>query len=565
MFSDNGDLDQINDIVSNRVLEETKDITTVVFEKSVIEGVVLQHLNLLFSFNKKKKCDFNKFHILKGASVIIGGLAGVPYISAAKQYAGDNSTLGYFYASGAVIPFGTLTIWSLLNYIEYIRQDIYSKHKSKKCTLVLAIVPLSLATCAALPGTIISLNYNQNIVYSVVAFLNDFIAETCSYNILLRNIYNKTLEKYKHADHIRKIKDHIKKRLEIGIRVIISKSSDEINEFLERNKIMKYYIEDSVDCINSIDFIHETISESKTIILKRNNSLRAYNTLRNISYFLSAILPLMWGVTVFRLVKDELQEEIGVDSISWIIAALSSISIYFLEAYLTNFIFSKLYDFMLNIVSNSYKRSLSQKYYLKTTLAFKMLGLVVSGFSFGAKAEIVERSYSSIYRDIVLPFVIGSTILYTMSATFDFIPSFINTILEKFGKSEEKYLAKLVRIVNSFNIALENSSIEDFKQFLEDLDVDKLISENAEDIDFCNALEVYKETKNIIVDVENYGKQDDQIIDQYLKDTEIVADEPPDDNQSVTYLYDNLIEKHSLKKLTTVKESNTVKSRKFEI
>lgn len=536
-----------------KILEEIDGPVIIHCEEIPFEDLILQHLNFLFSFNGKKNSDFTKFDLLKGASVIIGSLSGVPYMSPANQYAGDNLILGYIYAGSTVVPFGALTVWSLLNYIEHVQQDIDSKYKSKKCTLSLAVIPLCLAACAALPGTIISLNYNQNISYSVIAFLNDFIAETCSYNISLRNFHNKIMEKYKHAGHIRELKNQIKKRLQIGTQVVINKSSEEINEFLIKYKISEFFLEDFNTPINSIDFIRELIFMSKMIVLKRNSSTYSNSVFKYTSYFLSAVLPLTWGITILKLVHDEIQKEINIDSISWTIAALSSISIYFLEAYLTNFIFSKTYNSLLNFYSDSYQKNISQKYYLKTVIFTEIFALIASGFSFAAKAKVVDKEYSGVYNNIAVPFVIASTIIFTMSAVLDFIPNFINSILEKFGRTEEKYLAKLVKIVNSFNVALENSAIEDFKKFLQTINIDRLIDENSEDVEFFKSLRLYKESekllfpdKDLLSEKKNNQVKEDVDLDPYKTAGE---DHNKKSNQ-ITLYYSNLTEKTRLLKLT---------------
>lgn len=117
----------------------------------------------------------------------------------------------------------------------------------------------------------------------------------------------------------------------------------------------------------------------------------------------------------------------------------------------------------------------------------------MSCFSFAAKAEVIE-SYGGAYHKFFIPVVIGSTILFTMSAVLDCIPNFINLISEKFGQSEERCLAKCMKIINAFNITLENSSIKDFEDFLESLNMDRLVKESVGDMKLSHYLKLYKET-----------------------------------------------------------------------
>ena len=488
------DYEKLNSNTSDIDLEAGSSHYNLTASKS---GVILKHLDFLFlSHREKYDTPPNVYasYALKGASSVVGCLAGLPFMSPAEQYGGDNLLLRYMYAVSTVLPFGALTAWSLFNYIEYLQHDVYSQHKSKKLGLVLAVIPLGLAGCAALPGSIISLRYNQNIAYSIIAFLNDFIVEACAYNLLLRKTYSKIFENNKHNVCLLSIKNQIKKRLDLGMHSIINKSSIEINEFLTQNKMLDFFLEDSNYSMNVVELIHAIIIESKPFIVKEDDSCtHLHYVFEYTNYCLSAFLPLVWGITVLTLVQSEIQEKTNSYILSWSTAILSSLSIYYIESYLTNRILSKAYIFSLSFISGYYQKSLSQKYHLKKTLALIALGIIMSCFSFAAKAEVIE-SYGGAYHKFFIPVVIGSTILFTMSAVLDCIPNFINLISEKFGQSEERCLAKCVKIINAFNITLENSSIKDFEDFLESLNMDRLVKESVGDMKLSHYLKLYKET-----------------------------------------------------------------------
>lgn len=455
------------------------------------KGVLLKHLERLFFLNSKGYNGLSKITILKGFLTIVGSLAGIPYMSPAKKYGNNDLILSYTYVIGAVVPYGVLSVWSLFNYTEYFQQDIYSKHKGKSYVLTLTILPLILAFCAALPGTIISLRYNNNIFYSLVAFLNDFITESCSYNILFRRASNKIIEKYKKTTYITVIKEKLINRLKFGIRVIINETPENEVGFLQKNHLDKFFLEDPNVYINTLEIIHNLIAKGKMTASKKNPPVYLYLIFSYISNILSMILPLVWAMTVFKLAKGEVQKETSA-IIGWIVAAISAISIYFLEVYLTNAVFYKTYNRISDFFNNGPSQNLAARHYYKLMLTLEIFGLTVSCFSFAAKAEVVKNSYKKEYQNITLSLITISTILFATSAILDFIPRFMNSIIEKYGPPSKKCLTKLIQLIDGFSVALESSSVEDFIEFLEDLDVDKLINENEEDIDFCDALKLYQ-------------------------------------------------------------------------
>lgn len=453
---------------------------------------ILGHIQRLFSENNqltKGQC-LNKKQILEIAALIIGCTAGVPFLSPARKFAGDNKILSIFYSVGTIGSLSVITMWSSFKFInssKYRQTD--GKNQCTSATLV--AIPIILGIGSSVPGMVISYLYNNgNIAYPIISFSNDIITNTCSYYLILKQTYDIPSLKFRGLSHIKGIREQIQERFRIGMSVFVNKETSELEDFFST-----FGIEKSNNNLSyEVEFLHKLISLSNDTITKRQGK----NTPRLFKYTnlaLSAMLAHLWFSNVFTLIYTKANGKLDSNVLSGLVALFCSVPVYMLETYSIHLIFSKMYNVFRNLYTKTQKMNFAQKNYFKTTFVLSSIALASAGFCFASRAKVFSDRYSNIYLneilsiDVALPAAIASTIIYKASASLDFIPNFITYVLAKRGSR----LAKLVNTIDGLNIALENFTAEDFKAFLNLLDIDRLLNENSHDIELTNSLNKYKQ------------------------------------------------------------------------
>lgn len=491
--------------LENEKLEEEQNI-------QVLEPKLIQpQSNLLFEYyekllfeshiplrsgtkqhQKKKKC-------LKIVSILFGSTAGIPFIAPAKKFAGNNRGLSIIYPSSMTVAVGVVNIWSLLNYVNSTQHSIHSDYGQNRCRRYTPFVlPILLGVGTALAGTIISLSYNDNIIYGFISFSNDVIGGTCAYNILLRKIskyfqirkHNATVEEY--------LRKSLLSSLFHALEITYNMNEAELSTFLKNNFLDRNFdpginTNQEKTALLFLRYMIKMGAQDLTKQKRKCNKLFGYAM--NATSFL---LPSAWFATIFRIVFNSMQGKIGIWPVSAIIGSFSTLPVYILESYLTYTILKKLSHFVGDISTHSYRKSLEIKCFFKTTLVLSSIGLTMAIFCYAGRAQVVEDQYDNSFRYFVLPTAILSTILFKLSAMLECIPKFIKQLISRYSNENNRYLNQISSIFNDFSISIENSNLKDFEEFLAQIEVESLDQEIPKESDLYKAITHYqtKKTEN---------------------------------------------------------------------
>lgn len=453
-----------------------------------------------FFINDRKQL---KSVLIKAGAIVLGGMSGIPYLTASREYAGSNKVLGEVYVYSELVSLGVLTSWLFLDILQYYQINSFKKNSGCNKT----IIAVGLGSLSALPSTIIGIIYNPEIPYlAVIAFTGDIISNTCAFDHFVR--YS---EKYlrsalnKRSRVIENFREEIINQLRLGYLEILNLEKEKILIFLKEKNLydgIPENIKKSLNTQNLIQILTE-YSKCRNFNLKNIKNKKIDIMKRIFIYSSSILFPLgWWGSTGIPLVYNNINDTVGNSMVAGIITAFTAVPVYMIEALFVKNMLSKIINIIDDLCSNNYRKNFSEKYYPTVFFSSIILGIIITAFSFATRAKIVEDNYEETepMHELFLVWVIITVVMYKSYAMVESIPNIITYFSSISNNKDVSAIARFCLFMENFILTIEEMDFELFNSLNNSLDYEILDRE-------CNQDSIF--IKEINHDMEGHSKRMD--------------------------------------------------------
>ena len=441
-----------------QVRSEDADVLIHQDSDSLLKHFTLLHEQHLLSTKKilPTLCPASFKLLLSG----IGGVAGVPAIEPAINFAGHNRPLGYVLGASVFIALGLLNTWAILDYSRYIEILDVTKHKKFSVTqLSVASISLMTGIIAAIPTTFISYRFNNNNIYfATLAFFLDTVTGTCAINQYIRSAIITT--KYLHQHELMQKRNQLIEMLNNGVAARLHKSSSDEQLELDLN--------DPEEIIISI-----LLDAQETHLRKEENYQAFYGLGRACAKYSNLFSPLPWGIVTTNLMYDAFLLYLSESPfVAFPLALLTAVPGYLLESGLGSELLLRLYDNSMYIKHGMYQYEPGEYYHPYIVNGGRVFGLILTSFCFGAKATVINQVFPhSPWNQIFLGVTIPAIVLFKTSAIQILFSKISNFTALKIGTVDKREMAALYAAVQDFTVVLANASPEEISAFIDKIEL----------------------------------------------------------------------------------------------
>lgn len=343
----------------------------------------------------------NRHTLQKPLTAAVGLLIGASFYNSASAFAKGNTALIYMFGVSEVLVAATLNIWFLEELLKYIQVNNFNRKKTFKTLTAAGIVSLF----ASLPGTIISVKYNDQALYLAgVSFLGDVISNSFTFYrvfnpIFLRGFSNRhiLIERFKTAliDRLGQYLSHLHNNGEVSAQVQDILKTRVHSEFW-RNLLGV--------------FIRESVPDKRYGIAQY---LRYDHPKTSVVLRISAFIgPLAVVPALYEIVQEAIEKSSGSAALGISMGIFSSIPLYFCIFSILHEILSIMVDNLGHLVMGNFKKSYLQKNHPKVFYSSFLITSIISCLSFGTIATMIDTGISDMtLKLIMLPIAIALTVL----------------------------------------------------------------------------------------------------------------------------------------------------------
>ncbi len=375
--------------------------------------------------------------LLKGGIYLIAINAGLPYVLPAMRFT-SNATLSYFLGASVYIAIGSVSVWSVRNYMTYWQLIDNSTNENKSIELAITISSVAVGVLSALPGALVTLKYNPLWMLPLSLFF-DISTNTASLNQFFRKIYI--------DQHLYKEKQDVYRARELLIEKLYYGLSD--------RAVVSTPINQTI-----IDEFKQAIAIANPKLKRKNAlSLPSDQTIYIIKNALGFLLPLSWEIICIYLVYSDMQNLLNLNSfLAGFIAVTTTFPAFFLEYLFAVAVLTALYELTCNYLADVQSSSPAFNANPQITITTVAIGLCLVSGAFTSRAQIIlDLLAQSGLRDILLCLVCIGTIIFKMSATSMNLLDMENDVAAQVF-SDPVYKRKL--LFNKFQLVLETSKPE---------------------------------------------------------------------------------------------------------
>ncbi len=331
----------------------------------------------------------------KGVCYLLSVNAGVPYIIPAYQFA-SNPYLGVAYGISIYVALGSVSVWSVRNFFDYIGLIRSNPKTNRAPELVITLSSIILGVGSAVPGALITLRYNSPWMLPFSLFL-DISTNSASFNILFRQIYNDII-RYRKLPHLREQRDLILAFLEYGVHKSAFSETPLTLENLEPI-IMEFY--------------NAGVQFLPTYRIRQAHPKIFFYGLHSSSKVLGFLLPLSWEVVTTYLTYEGMIKNFSIPRFfSGLIGLITTLPTYFLEFLFSTTLVSTIYTFITNKLYGINNLNPAFINHPKTTLVFLFIAYAFTILAFSGRSKVVIDLFSDpTLQHAILGWVISGAII----------------------------------------------------------------------------------------------------------------------------------------------------------
>ena len=385
--------------------------------------------------------------LFKGSIYLIAINAGLPYVSPAMQFT-SNVMLSYFFGASVYIAIGSVSVWSVRNYMTYLQLLDNTSTDNKSTEWAITIGSIAVGIISALPGALVTLKYNPLWMLPLSLFF-DISTNTASLNQFFRKMYIDQYL-YKGKEDIYKAREQLIEKLHYGL-------SDNIPVSTPTNQTI-------------LDEFNHAITIADPKLKKKNDlPLLSSQTLYFVKNLLGFLLPLSWEIICIYLVYSDMQIVLNLNSyLAGFIALTTTFPAFFLEYLFATAILTALYEVISNHIFGVQSTNPAFNANPQITITILAIALCLVAGAFTSRAQIIlDLLPQSGLREALLYLVCIGTIIFKMSATSMNLLEIENNVAAQVS-SNSIYNRKL--LFNKFQMVLETSKPETVGSLLSLLD-----------------------------------------------------------------------------------------------
>jgi hypothetical protein len=322
---------------------------------------------------------YTKYDLIKTLAILLGSLAGVPFIAPAKKAAGDNTEIGITFATASVLTFGISAIWALSNIFVNLKRKSPAEQQlvkqSKRYTLFKHTTSNLLGMLASVPLTYAIYKYNGNRIHVAIAFFADYGFKTFGY--------------YEAFDSASKLKFLCSRNKYYG-RKAATKFKNTLIGNIKYTIIPSLLIDKTTDVYNSIVVQNGNPSAEELLglllrpniaLLEKHHATSQKSTMKNAFIYLAMILPFCNAVKDFLLSREAASEFSSVEIVKSLFSLITVLPGLALGLLVTKGTAAKITNLIQACNSKTPQTTMTSFYYPKIYYATPLIALVLTSLA----------------------------------------------------------------------------------------------------------------------------------------------------------------------------------------
>ncbi len=464
----------------------------------LLMGEVGQEDSYLYSFiqkylvNKEEIPEARLKKILrkvtKGVSVVLGGLAGIPYFSVGRDAGGNNEIVSWSVGLTNTVATSGIGSWSYFNLVKGLDPQSFEEKallQKRKFTLPAHLASHALGLVVAVPTGYMAARYNIYKWLALISFASDYTLKTNGFLTLLNHITAP-------GSCIKKcslLKDNEESEIEASIldtqQLIINHLSKKTIPALltmrdeeRENLISSLYQVDNQTVENYLNSLlsltHSEVSTGETPeTWKKGYPRTAFVSALSASAFINVIHNSVCAYGAWGMLYDNPAFDVPM-------AALSTLPIFMLELNATIKTGRSLYDTAFYRVAGAPQPSLEHTLYPKLMRATPVISVCLAVVTAYVGRFMVEDILTDLLPEGVATFLtVGGFLgpfLFASYVNYSLIKDLLVGYTRFYGKESKKKLVALTEDVEKLTQVISVTKPGEIKKFLENMSIQNTLS-----------------------------------------------------------------------------------------
>lgn len=464
---------------------------------SLVEDNIIQENSPLYSFIQEYfliKKEIPESHLkkilcttVKGTSVLIGSLSGIPYFEVGRDAGGENEIMSWTIGITNTIAISGIGSWSYFNLLKGLDSHPPEEKtliQKRKFSFPAYLAAHTLGIVVAVPTGYMASRYNTYKWLSLISFGTDYTLKTNGFLTLLdyitlpglkNNKYflsNNREKKETEASILDKqlLVNHLSKNT---IPTLITMSDKErenlIASLYQTNNLT---VEDYLSSLLNLSYPSSSLIKTPKT-WKKGYPRIAFVSALSTSAFVNIIHNFICSYEAWGMLYDKSAFDLPM-------AALTVIPIFMLELHATIKTGHALYDTAFYRISKKPQPSLEYLLYPKLMKAVPMLSIALAGVTAYVGRFMVDDILQDVLPQELAIFLtvggIAGPFLFASYANYSLMKDLLLSYTRNYGEDPKKKLSLLIQDIEKFIQLIELTKPEEFKKFLRNTSIQNILS-----------------------------------------------------------------------------------------
>lgn len=419
----------------------------------------------------------------KGISIVLGGLAGIPYFEVGRDAGGSNEIMSWSVGLTNTVAISGIGSWSYFNLVKGLDPQSSEEKtliRKRKFTIPAHLASHALGLVVAVPTGYMAARYNTYKWLSLISFSTDYTLKTNGFLALLNHVIS--------PDSVSKKRFLLKNKEESETEASVLDTQQLIINSLSKKTIPTILImgdEEREELLASLYQVNnQTVENYLNSLLSLTSSgvtpLETPETWKN-GYLRTAFVIALSSSALINIVHNSVcaYEAWGMiydnPVFDMPMAALSTLPIFMLELNATIKSGRSLYDTVFYRVTGSSQPSLEHTLYPKLMRVAPVVSLALAGVTAYVGRFMVEDILTDVFSDGIATFLtVGGVLgpfLFASYANYSLMKDLLVGYTQSYGAENKKKLALLIQDVEKLIQVISITKKEEMKKFLENINI----------------------------------------------------------------------------------------------